>query len=437
MPAKRAWGLGLGIVVGVLGGPLGTLAAPLVAQEQDTTRIERLESQLEAVTRELEELRLGRDLVVEADTGVFGFGPAASKVYKVQQGVSIGGYGEVLYENFSGEREDGTASGQTDVFDALRAVVYLGYKFSDKFLFNSETEFEHGTTDRGGSVSVEFAYVDYRVRPEVGLRAGLLLPPMGFINELHEPPTFLGTERPETERQIIPSTWRETGVGVFGGVGDVNYRAYLITGLRADGFAAGGLRDGRQQGSESIAENLGVVGRLDYGAALGVTVGASAYIGNSGQGAELPSQPGQTLSARTFIGEAHGEYKARGFDVRALVALATVDDAALVNEVRGASGSASVGERLVGGYVQAGYDVLRGRSTEQQLVPYVRYEQLSTQDEVPDGFVRDPATDRRIVSLGLSWKPLPNIAVKGDYQIHRNDADTGVDQVNVNIGYLF
>jgi hypothetical protein len=368
---------------------------------------------------------------------VLGLGPAASKVYKAPQGVSIGGYGEMLYENFAAEREDDTPAGEADRLDALRAIVYVGYKFSDKILFNSEVEFEHGSTEDGGSVSLEFAYLDYRLSPNFGVRAGLLLPPMGFINEIHEPPAFLGARRPETERVLIPSTWRETGIGVFGGSGKVNYRAYLINGFDATGFNAGGLRDGRQNGAEAAAENFGAAGRVDYTGALGLTVGTSAYVGNSGQGAVLPSDPDATIGARTFIWDAHAEYKARGFDLRGLLAIATVDDAAELNELNGLSGSESVGERLLGWYLQGGYDVLRGSGSSHQLVPYLRYEQLNTQDEVPDGFTADPATDGRFLTVGAMWKPLPNVSVKADYQILKTEAETGVNQLNVNLGYLF
>ncbi len=418
----------------VLGLMLG--GAPLLAQEPDTTEIARIKAQLDAITRELEELRLGRDVVVEADTSVLGFGPAASKVYKVRQGVSVGGYGEVLYENFAGETEGDLPSGLTDRIDALRAIVYVGYKFSDKILFNSEIEFEHASTEDNGSVSVEFAYLDYRFSPRFGVRAGLLLPPMGFLNEIHEPPAFLGAHRPETERQIIPSTWRENGLGVFGGTESVNYRAYLVNGFDATGFSAAGIRDGRQNGSEADAANFGVVGRVDYTGFLGLIVGTSAYVGNSGQGATLPSDPATTIGARTFLWEGHAEYKARGFDLRGLLAIATLDDAAQINELNGLTGAASVGERMLGWYLQGGYDVLRGRSSH-QIVPYLRYEQLNTQDEVPDGFAADPATDQRLVTVGAMWKPLPNVSVKADYLITSNEAETGVNSLNVNLGYLF
>jgi hypothetical protein len=416
---------------------IALLATPGAAQDADTATVRRLEAQVEAITQELEELRLGRDLVVEADTSLYGFGPAASKVYKVRQGVSLGGYGEVLYENFAGSREDDTPSGASDRLDALRAIVYVGYKFSDKVLFNSELEFEHGSTEEDGSVSIEFAYLEYRLSPSLGLRGGLLLPPMGFINEVHEPPAFLGARRPETERHIIPSTWRESGIGIFGGAGPFSYRAYLVNGFDASGFSPAGIRGGRQNGSEAAAENFGVVGRFDYSGLPGVTLGTSAYLGNSGQGAPLPSDLTATLDAQTFIWEGHAQYKAYGFDVSGLLAISTLDDAAEINTLIPLSGGESVGERLIGWYLQGGYDVLRGTRSGHQLVPYVRYEQLNTQDRVPDGFAADPENDRRFLTLGAMWKPLTNVSLKADYQLISNEADTGINQLNVNLGYLF
>ncbi len=413
------------------------IVTPSASQEPDTTDMAQIREQMEAITRELEELRLGRDVVVAADSAAQGFGPAASKVYRVRQGVSIGGYGEVLYENFDGSQEDGLPSGATDRLDALRAVVYVGYKFTDKLLFNSEIEFEHGSTGNEGSVSAEFAYLDYRIAPEFGLRGGLLLAPMGFINEVHEPPAFLGTRRPDTERLIIPSTWRENGVGFFGSAGHLSYRGYLINGFDVAGFSAAGIRGGRQNGSEANAKNFGGVGRVEYTGVLGLNLGSSAYIGNSGQGATLPSDPSRTVSASTFIWEGHAEYKARGFDLRGLVALARIGDAALVNELNGLAGSASVGERMLGWYVQGGYDVLRGSRSTHQLVPYIRYEELDTQHRIPAGFASDPVNDRRLVTLGAMWKPIPNVSLKTDYQVTNNEAETGVNQLNVNLGYLF
>lgn len=411
------------VLVGLV--PVG----PQVQAQQDTTEITRLRRQVEAISRELETLRLGQEVTPRADTGSLGFGPAASKVYRARSGVSIGGYGEVLYQNFGARRQDGAPAGLTDELDALRAIVYVGYRFDDRTHFNSEIEFEHGSTEADGAVSVEFAYLDHRFSSLLGVRAGLVLLPLGFINELHEPPTYLGTHRPETERRIIPSTWRENGVGVFGEAGPFVWRTYLINGFRGERFDASGLREGRQNGAEAAARHFAGAARVDYSGVPGLLIGAGAYAGKSGQS--------DSIGARTVIWEVHAEYRRSGLEIRGLYARATVAEASRLNQAAGLTGTESIGSRLSGGYLQAGYDLLRFTRSGQQLIPFVRWERLDTQDAVPAGFAADPANDGRIITLGATWKPIPAIAIKADYQINRNAADTGVDQWNVLLGYLF
>lgn len=441
------------------------LASPAAAQDQ-ADRIRRLEQQvqelrravearedddlaglrrqIEALTAELERLRLGED-VVRADSSRFGFGPGASKVYGTPQGVSIGGYGEMLYENFADEREDGSPVGARSQLDFLRAILYAGYRFDDRFVLNTEIEFEHGSTEQAGSVSVEFAYLDYLFSERAGIRAGLVLLPLGFVNELHEPTTFLGTERPETERRIIPSTWREGGIGVFADFDDVQVRGYVVNGLdavgggssNAEGFSAEGIRGGRQNGSKAIAEDIAIAARADYTGVPGVVIGASGFVGEAGQNADDPTSPGDRLGVRTLILEGHAGYQANGFDLRALFATTHVDDAAALNAALGFTGSESVGERLNGWYAHAGYDVLRGAATDVALTPYVRYESIDTQATVPDGFAADPANDMEIWTFGAALRPISQLIVKADYQVRSTGADSGVDQFDVALGYIF
>lgn len=402
--------------------------AATLAQVTDSARISELERRIDAVTREMERLRLGRE-VVEADTSLLGLGAGASKVYKVNQGVSIGGYGEFLYENFDSELENGAPATARNQFDALRAIIYVGYKFDDRLLFNSEIEIEHGD-----EIFLEFAYLDYLLTDNIGVRAGMLLAPLGLINELHEPPAFLGTERPLTERLIIPSTWRENGIGLFGSTPSFSARAYLMNSFDASGFSASGLRGGRQKGSKAVAEDMGVAARLDYTGRPGLLVGASTWYGQSAQGRELN---GQKVDGGVFIFDAHLDYKVRGWDLRALIAGAHVDDAAALNELNGLTGDEGIATDMLGWYVQAGYDVLRGSATAHQLIPYVRYEQVDTQREVAAGFSANPANDLTITSLGAAWKPVPQVVAKLGFQIHSNDARTGLNQWNASIGWLF
>jgi len=127
--------------------------------QNDEGRLQEIERKIDILAGEVEALRIGR-AAVSADESVYGLGPAASKIYRTERGVSIGGYGEMLYSNFDSTTESGAPSEIVDQFDFLRAVVYVGYKFNDRFLFNSELEFEHASTSEDGSVSVEAAYID-------------------------------------------------------------------------------------------------------------------------------------------------------------------------------------------------------------------------------------------------------------------------------------
>ncbi len=395
-----------------------------------------LERRLDLLAAELEKSRTGGASTPEITVeGTKGLAPAASRVYRVDRGVSLGGYGEALVQSFADEREDGVASGKTDQADFLRAVLYVGYKFSDKVLFNSEIEFEHGSTGKGGEVSVEFGYLDFQATKGVGFRAGMLLVPMGFLNELHEPTIYNGARRPDVESAILPSTWREVGAGLFGEAGPFQWRAYAVAGLSSAGLTSSGIRGARQSGARSKAEDWGLTGRLDYTGVPGFLAGASAFSGRSGQSATVD---GEVLGARVTVYEGHLQYQWRGLQLRTLGSWGSIDDAALVNQSNKLAGKASVGEKQYGWYGEASFDLASlfaaGRWS---LVPFVRYEALDTQDGVPQGFVDDPATARSVLTAGVGVKPLPNVVVKLDYQRNRDNARTGANQWNVAVGYVF
>lgn len=397
--------------------------------EGDAGRLTELERRLEILAGEIEKMRIG-EAAATADRSDYGLGPAASKIYRTERGLSIGGYGELLYQNFDSERDNGAASGRSDQFDLLRGIVYFGYKWNDRWLLNTEIEYEHA----GSEVSVEFAYIDYLWRPEMNVRAGLLLVPMGFINELHEPTVFLGARRPDIEQVIIPTTWRENGFGVFGDLGPFTYRTYLVNGFRGAGFTAGGLRGGRQKGNQARAEDFAWVGRLDFTGAPGLLVGGSAYLGDSGQDVTLS---GRSVEVGTTIVEGHLEWRWRGLELRAMGVQADLDDVADLNTALGFTGNQSVGEKLQGYYLQLGYDLLAGRGGERALIPYARWETYNTQDEVPSGFQANPANDVETLTLGLAVKPIEQLILKVDYQDVDNEAGTGIDQLNALLGYVF
>jgi outer membrane murein-binding lipoprotein Lpp len=394
-----------------------------------TTPVSELERRIEVLAAELERLQLG-EAAVQADRSEHGYGPAASKVYRQEQGLSLGGYGELIYERFD-DRNDAAGAGRADSSDALRAIVYVGYKFDDRWLFNSEIELEHG----GKEPALEFAYLDYLWRPELNLRFGHLLLPMGFVNELHEPTVFLGVRRPLLEQVVLPSTWHENGFGIFGERGPLAYRSYVVNGLRGAGFTAGGLRGGRQGGNRAVSEDLAWLTRVDYTPVEGLRVGGSAYLGDSGQDLALD---GRQVDVSTRILEAHAEWRFRGLELRGLVARAELDEVGRLNAALGLTGNRSVGEELGGWYAQVGYDVLsRFGEGKVQLVPFLRWEHVDTQQAVPRGFFRNPANDQEILTYGVELQPKEQIVFKLDFQDFDNEAGSGLDQLNLGVGYVF
>jgi hypothetical protein len=399
------------------------------AQNADVAEIQR---KLDVLAAEVEKLRSGEPEVEVTKTEAqgLGLGPSAASVYRKQKGFSFAGYGELLYENFADLNQAGSAASRGTTMDFLRAVFYAGYRFNDKFLFNSEVEVEHAN-----EIWLEFAYVDYLARPSFNVRGGLLLVPMGLTNEFHEPNVFLGAKRSETETRIIPTTWRENGAGVLGTVGKFNYRVYVLSGLNAAGFAADGLRGGRQRGSRARTTDAAFVGRLDFTPTPGVFVGGSVYTGGSAQNQYVVN--GETIEVQTTIGEVHGQVQLRGIDVRGLYAQADLDDVAELNQARGLTGLSSIGERMQGGYVQAGYNLLSQISEKVSITPYYRYERVNTHDEVAPGFTADPARDGTFHTFGVEFRPINNIVVKTDHQWIQNPANTGVNQFNINLGYSF
>lgn len=402
------------------------VAAPAVV-EQDrkigvlATEVERLKRAL--VLPEHKELK-----------SVYGLGPAASKVYQVDRGLSIGGYGEYTFQKYVSDQQ-----GRDDRFDLLRFILYTGYKFNDWILMNAEIEFEHALTSSTissdpGVVEMEFAYLDFLFWQQFNVRAGLLLVPVGFINEMHEPPFFHGVLRPETERSIIPTTWREGGVGFFGSIiPGLDYRAYLMNGLNAEGYSAGGIRSGRQSGNRALAEDFAGAIRLDYTPFGGTLVGASFFAGDAGQSQEFD---GEKPNAFTLLWEVHAQVRYRGLELRALGAMTSIDDADVLSRAL----EDTIAEDVFGFYAEAAYDVLPLvlPNTTHSLQPFFRYEIFDTQDKIPRGFERVPGNDVQLYTVGLDYKPYPQVVLKLEYRnFNAGGNRPRADEFNLGAGFVF
>ncbi len=458
---------------------LGVVSEPARAAEDPAIRaqMEQLERKQEALQAEMQELRKKLEAAPPAETKVveverkqnviteevrkirealalpetkelkseYGLGPAASKVYGVTRGVSLGSYGEFNYKNVVSDK-----GGDDDEFDFERLVLYTGYKFNDTFVFNSEIEFEHILTggDSDGEVHVEFANLDVLLDKRLNIRSGLMLIPMGFLNEMHEPPFYHGNQRPIVEDKVIPSTWSAGGVGIFGELlPGLTYRTYAVTGLDASGFNSGGIRGGRQESIEK-AEDFAWVGRIDYSPLEMLTIGGSAYVGDSGQHESFGNDGnGRKADVFTQIYEAHGQLRTHGFEARLLGAWVEVDDAALLSSDEDINPHKAdpdepdqpVASSQFGWYGEIAYNVLPliDPETGHYLAPWFRYSHVDTQSDIPSGFDKNHIDEFDVFEVGLTYKPIPQVVFKLDYRNQDPKSGELPDEVRIGAGFVY
>lgn len=352
---------------------------------------------------------------------------------QAQETTTIGGYGEVHYTNPSGRNTPAE-------INFRRFIVYLAHTFNDRIAFRSELEVEDAKVEGGspgGEVALEQAFLDYRLSDRVTMRTGLVLPPVGIINETHEPPTFNGVDRPAFDHDVIPTTWRELGVGVVGTLPlaeGLSYRLYVVNGLRADGFSdAEGIRGGRQEGREASLANPSLTGRLEW-VRPGLRLGGSFWYGGTTAGDTLLGSG--SFDALVTVVSADVRYERSGASLRGVIANVSVGDAQQINALYGSA----VGSRISGGYFEAAYNLLHQlapRST-QKLHAFVRHERFDTHASVPTGTTRNREFARRTTTFGLGYKPTWNTVFKGDYEVRRTAAGTAEGEtLRLGVGYQF
>jgi Phosphate-selective porin O and P len=345
---------------------------------------------------------------------------------------TFGGYGELHYNNY----RDGD---KKDEIDFHRFVLFYGHKFNDRLRFYSELEVEHALVEGGeGAVELEQAFLDYRIYDKFNIRAGAFLIPIGILNETHEPPTFFGVERNEVESRIIPSTWREAGVGVNGEiVNGLRYDVGITSSLDAGkwGEPEKGIREMRTELREAAAHDFAFFGALNYRGIPGLAVGASIFTGNTGQNGVTDAAL-KDVSGRVTLWDVHAQYRLGGLELRGLYARGTLGDADKITAAaiaRSGDSSQIAPSSFWGYYAEAGYHFRLG--DEMELAPFARYERYNTQASVPSGLSADPKNNERVTTFGLNFKLHPQVVFKADYQDFKEDSKK--DRFNLGLGYMF
>jgi len=321
--------------------------------------------------------------------------------------------------------------------DFHRFVLLFNHSFSDRLRFVGELELEHGFVsglEASGEVELEQAYLDFRLKPELNFRAGMLLAPVGIINERHEPPTFNGVERPFVDTFIIPTTWFDAGAGIYGTVGNGwQYRAYVMAPLDATKITADeGLHEASQKGFASNVRNVAGTGRLEYVGLPGLNIGASFWQGKTG----FNFRRGES---RVGVTELDGRYHTGCFAVRGEFAQVFIDGAEDLNDLlqRTAGVNPNIASQMRGFYVEPSLRPLP--RLKYDVAAFVRYENFDTQFRMPEGVLPLKQFDRTAWVFGASYFPDPDVVLKIDYTIVRNQSSLfgSADSLNIGLGWWF
>jgi hypothetical protein len=355
----------------------------------------------------------------------------------------VGGYGEVHYN----QPMDGSTynNGKLDVH---RVVMLFGYNFTDKTQFITELEFEHVK-----EVYVEQAFLQHKLNNYINFRGGLMLVPMGIINEYHEPTTFNGVERPLIDKYIAPTTWREIGFGFTGNVlpASIKYQVYVMNGFNGyDGSAnlsgKNGLRKGRQKGAESYMSSPNFTGKVEYYGIRGLNIGLSGYFGKTQStlydGIEKNDDAEVAMADSSVVGVSmvglDARYNLSGLQLRGQLYYSSLSNSEQYNVFTADGDLNDLGSSMVGYYAEVGYNVLRPVDTKMQLVPFVRYEFLNTHNSVESNISKNLTYEKTAITTGLTLALTKGAVLKADVQFVKDAATNEYAKTfNAGVGVMF
>ena len=378
---------------------------------------------------------------------------ATQQTEGVKRRLTVGGYGEAVasrmfysnnYKRYTNAElyKDDNGYGQ---FDLPHVVVYLGYDFGKGWSMGAEIEFEHGGTEsaieieeeetgeyeseieRGGEVALEQFWLQKSFSRALNLRMGHMVVPVGGTNNSHMPTEFFTVYRPEGENTILPCTWHETGVSLWGRVSDWRYEAMFIAGLDADRFGnKGWIHDGSGSPYEfKIATAYAGALRIDNYSIKGLRLSVSGYLGNSANNTLNATSKYKGLHGTVAIGAFDFLYSdhniiARGnFDYGHLSNSLEITNANMSTRKDSPSPKTSIAEAAMAVGIEAGYDIFSQissmRAKAQRLYLFGRYDYYDSMFKTVKNMADEKMWQRQKVTAGINYYPIPQIAIKGEY----------------------
>lgn len=377
--------------------------------------------------------------------------------------LSIGGYGEAAYtRNFYSDnvyRYTDPKSYKNDPshgrFDIPHAVIYISYDFGKGWTMSSEIEFEHTGSggaiekeyseggeweqevEKGGEVELEQFWIQKSFGSFLNVRAGHIVVPVGLTNAHHEPLNYFTVYRPEGEATILPCTWHDTGISIWGRLGDFRYEVQMLAGLDAFMFD----RENWIQGGAGspfefkVANKYGFAARIDNYTLPGLRVGLSGYYGQAmhnsyphefeGEDANGNKKTYDGTKGRVAIGAIDFTFNRYNWIVRGNADYGYLSNASTISKIKRnlTSNNAPykktpVGKNAVAVGIEAGYDAFsqigKLREDNQKLYLFGRYEYYNSYIPAKDQ-AKYEYTGKNRMAFGVNYYPIPQIAVKAEY----------------------
>lgn len=346
----------------------------------------------------------------------------------------VSGYGSAFYQ-----RDFNTKNAAINL---ERAVLFVGHQFNEKIAVFTELEIEDAKVaggEPGGEVAMEQAYLKFNLSSRQYLVAGLFVPRIGLLNENHLPVNFNGVERPLVESIVIPATWRELGIGLYGSLSQApfNYSIALVNGLSSESFEHGsGIREGRFEGRNASANNIAVTASLQYAwkdfkfqlsGYAGGTVGASKATADS------LGLKGGAFGTAIYLGEGDMQYNHNAFSAKILAAYISFPGAGKVNTAY----NNNTASGMYGAYAELGYNWLYTKATAQQFITFVRAEliDLNASLPAPPKGIYDGTEKQSHIIAGVGYLPIPNVVIRADIRfLHTGKENPAL--INNAAGYL-
>lgn len=364
----------------------------------------------------------------------------------------LGSYGEMLYQymNYGPDRYSDAAGAPADSRSKVsipRMVLGLDYWFTRDIQFSTEIEFEHGgtgnameleyeemgeyemETEHGGEVALEQFHLTKQFSEAFKIRAGHFIVPIGQTNSRHLPLQFFGTIRPESESELLPLTWHETGIEIFGKYKTWAYELQLVSGLDANGFSSANWIKGGYQGKfEGLnITSPAVVARIDKQILGNLRISASGYYNhNTGKNTTEPKKM-QSVKGSVAIVAADAEFNNKKLIVRANAVYGSLSDSYRISLINRNLSSNSqfvrspVASNALSYGIEAGFNILSLTGSAKKLFPFARYEFYNSMYKTESNMLADARFNRRVVTVGLNYFLLPNLVLKADYAMRSID----------------